>query len=86
MPCLVLTFDFRFNTFNSSQSKCLVRQAKVGESGWLRTGPTDTWLKYYGTAGNQAVNGENKHQPDVLGETGSPRVQRQQINGPCIDP
>src|SRR4030042_3412190 len=53
MPCLVLTNNFCFNTFNSTQSKLLVRQAKSGESGWLRPGPTDTGLKYCGTARQQ---------------------------------
>jgi hypothetical protein len=51
MVFLILTFNFRFNTFSSSQSKFLVRQAKSEESGWFRTGPTDTELKYRGTAG-----------------------------------
>jgi len=32
-------------------------------------GPTDTRLKYCDTPGNQAVNGDNKHQPVVWGET-----------------
>ena len=31
--------------------------------------PMDVWLKYCGTAGKPALNGENKHQPDVSGET-----------------
>jgi hypothetical protein len=33
-------------------------------------GPTDTWCNIVAPPGNQAVNGENKHQPDVSGETG----------------
>jgi hypothetical protein len=51
MEFLILTFNFRFNKFNSFQSKFLVRQAKSEEYRWLRTGPTDTDLKYCGTAG-----------------------------------
>jgi hypothetical protein len=51
MVFLILTFNFRFNTFNSSQSKFLVRQEKSEESGGLRTRPTDTELKYCGTTG-----------------------------------
>ena len=35
MVSLILTYDFCFNTFNSFQSKFLVPQVKVGESGWL---------------------------------------------------
>jgi len=48
---LILTFDFRFITFHSSQGKLWVSQAKSETSGWLRKGPTDTELKYCGAAG-----------------------------------
>jgi integrase len=41
MAFLILTFNFRFNTFNSLQSKFLVRQAKSGESIWLRSGSAE---------------------------------------------
>ena len=51
MVFLLLTYNFRFNTFNSSQSEFLVRQAKSGESSRLRSRPMDTELKYCGTAG-----------------------------------
>ena len=38
------------STFNPYQNEFLVHQAKSEESGWFRTGPTDTELKYCGTA------------------------------------
>jgi hypothetical protein len=31
--------------------------------------PTDRWLTYFGIAGNQTVNGENKSQPVASGKT-----------------
>jgi hypothetical protein len=60
-----LTNNFCFNTFNSSQSKFLVRKAKSEESGWLRTGPTDTELKYSGTAGKPG--GKQRKQTSTYG-------------------
>ena len=76
MPCLVLTFNFRFNTFNSSQSKFLVRQAKSGESNWLRSQPdkvsrpSEPIWNIAAPPRNQAANRENKHQPIVSEEAG----------------
>jgi hypothetical protein len=35
-----------------------------------RLGPADTGLRHCGTIGKSVVNVENKHQPDVLEETG----------------
>ncbi len=46
-----LTYYSLLRIFKPSQSKFLVRQAKSEESGWLRTGLTDTESKDCGTAG-----------------------------------
>ena len=42
---------YEFIIFDLPKSKFLVRQAKHGEASWLRSGPTDTGLKYCGAAG-----------------------------------
>jgi hypothetical protein len=79
MKLLILTFNFRFNTFNSSQSKFLVRQAKSEEYGWLRTGPTDTWLKYCGTAGKPGGQQRKQTSTYRIGRNRSTRLNNYQL-------
>jgi len=59
---LCLTYSSVFRIFNSPQSKFLVRQVKSKESGWLRTGPTDTELKCCTTAGKP---GDQRRTPNL---------------------
>ncbi len=47
-----------------------MRQAKSGESIWLRSGSADSRLKYWKLPGDDAASLENKPQPAVFGENG----------------
>ena len=69
LPEIHKSFTFRkmldFNSLSTMlfQKYCDIPAEKIGV--WFFDGlePKDVWLRYCGTAGKPAANGENKHQP-----------------------